>query len=91
MKKFNVTIEEMVSQTFEVFAKNDEKAVKIAEKKYASGEFTLYPGNLVCKQMQIQSVDNNNELYDFLVEDDISNYKWRGNNSPLFTRGRFSS
>ncbi len=59
MKKYKITIEEMLSETFEVFADNDEEAEKIASKKYKLGEFVLTPGNLVCKQMEIHNVTDN--------------------------------
>ena len=55
-KKFIVTIEEMVSEDFEIIAENEEKAEKIATEKYNNGEFVLEPGNLVAKQMQIHNV-----------------------------------
>lgn len=51
MKKFKITIEEMVSQVFEVKANSLEEAMEIAEEKYNDGEFVLEPGELVCKQM----------------------------------------
>lgn len=53
MKKFIVTIEEMVSKEFKVLAEDNEEAEKIAAEKYKSGEFVLEPGNLVAKQMEI--------------------------------------
>lgn len=49
--KFLITIEEMVSQNFEVEADDMEEALKLAERKYNNGEFVLSPGNLVCKQI----------------------------------------
>ena len=55
-KKFIVTIEEMVSEDFEIIAENEEEAEKIATEKYNNGEFVLEPGNLVAKQMQIHNV-----------------------------------
>lgn len=55
-KKFIVTIEEMVSQDFEVMAEDDAEARKIAAEKYNNCEFVLEPGNLVCKQMEIHNV-----------------------------------
>lgn len=58
MKKFSVTIEESVSKSFEVTAESGEEAERIAREKYSSGEFTLCPGNLVCKQMQIQDLSD---------------------------------
>jgi hypothetical protein len=60
-KKFVVTIEEMVSQGFEIFAKDNEEAMQIAEEKYNNGEFVLSPGNLVCKQMSVRDTETNLE------------------------------
>lgn len=51
MAKYTVTIEEMVSQDFEVEA-------NCAEEKYNSGEFVLEPGDLVAKQIAITSPDS---------------------------------
>lgn len=62
-KKYSITIEEMISKTFEIFAENDEQAENIAIEKYNSGEFVLDPGNLVSKQMQI-----NNETEDYIID-----------------------
>lgn len=58
MKKFIVTIEEMVSQNFEIEAADAEKAMRIAQEKYNNCEFLLAHGNLVCKQMAIISPKN---------------------------------
>jgi hypothetical protein len=55
-KKFIITIEEMVTEDFEVFAETEEEAVEIANEKYNSGEFVLEPGNLVSKQMEVHNV-----------------------------------
>ena len=55
-KKYIITIEEMISKPFEVFAEDLDKAMEIAIKKYNSGEFVLDPGNLVVKQMEIHDV-----------------------------------
>lgn len=51
MKKIKVTIEEHVSQTFEVEANDIEEAMEIAEEKYNNGEFVLEPGELTAKLM----------------------------------------
>jgi hypothetical protein len=59
IKKFVVAIEEMVSQEFEIFAKNDEEAMQIAEEKYKNGELVLSPGNLVCKQISVRNTETN--------------------------------
>lgn len=58
MAKYTVTIEETVSQGFEVEAESAEEAMAIAEQKYNDGEFVLEPGELVSKQMAITSPDN---------------------------------
>lgn len=55
MKTFTITIEETVSQEFNVEAESAEEAMEIAEEKYNNGEFVLEPGELVCKQMAITS------------------------------------
>lgn len=46
-----VTIEEIVSQTFEVEADDIDEAMEIAEEKYWNGEFVLDPGEVVARQM----------------------------------------
>ncbi len=51
MKVF-VTIEETVSETFEVEANSVEEALEIAKEKYYDGEFVLEPGNVVGKMIQ---------------------------------------
>lgn len=58
MKKYVVTIEELVSQNFEVFAESSEQAMEIAASKYKRGEFVLEPGELCAKQMSIMSPDD---------------------------------
>lgn len=61
--KYTVTIEEMVSQDFEVYANDIDEALDIAEKKYNDGELVLAHGNLVCKQ--ISATDNNGDCVDW--------------------------
>lgn len=53
MKKFVITIEELISQNFVVEASNAEDAMEIAKKNYNSCKFTLEPGNLLSKQISI--------------------------------------
>ena len=53
MKKFKVTIEETVSDEFEVTAENAVQAYKSAQEKYRQGKIVLEPGNLTAKQMMI--------------------------------------
>ena len=57
-KKYVITIEEMISQDFEVVAKSDEEAERIAIEKYNNGEFVLCPGNLVSKQIQMHNISD---------------------------------
>lgn len=57
MPKYTITIEEMVSENFEVEATTADEAMEIAERKYRDGEFVLEPGNLVCTQMAITDPD----------------------------------
>ena len=69
-KKFIITIEEMVTEDFEVFAETEEEAVEIATEKYNSGEFVLEPGNLVSKQMEVHNVtdDEYTDWFEFVPD-----------------------
>ncbi len=51
--KYNVTIEETISKTFEIVAENEKQAKEIAMDKYNSGEFVLAPGELTNKRIQV--------------------------------------
>lgn len=62
-KEYQVTIEEMISETFNVVAKSAEEAYKIAITKYENGEFVLSQGNLIMKQMQVS--DNSQDYIDW--------------------------
>ena len=53
MKTFKILIEESVSDSFEVIAKNETDALKIAKEKYYNGEFVLEPGNLIDSKISI--------------------------------------
>ena len=53
MKKYKIMIEETVVDEFEVFSDSTEKAKRIAEEKYANGDFVLCPGEVQHKQMAI--------------------------------------
>lgn len=59
MKTFKIHIEETISDTFMVEAETMEEAMEIAEEKYASGEFVLYPQTPYCKMMSAE--DENGE------------------------------
>ena len=56
--KYRITIEEMISKDFFVEADDMEIALKIAERNYKDGKFVLDPGNLVCKQMCGECLEN---------------------------------
>lgn len=58
MRKYIISIEEIVTQEFEVEADSAEEAMRIAEKKYKKCEFVLEPGALISKQMAIMDPDN---------------------------------
>jgi len=53
MKKYTVTIEETVSEDFEIVAESEQEALEIAKQKYNSGEFVLAPGFVQRKQMAV--------------------------------------
>lgn len=53
MKTYNVTIEEHISETFEVEADSLEEAMEIAEKQYYNCEFIIGP-NVTARLMQGQ-------------------------------------
>ena len=59
MKTFKITIEEMVSETFDIEAETIEEAMEIAEEQYYEGSLALEPGNLVAKQMMAEDEENN--------------------------------
>lgn len=49
-KTYKVTIEETVSDTFEIIAENDEQARASVEEKYYNGDIVLCPGYLLTKK-----------------------------------------
>lgn len=63
MKKFYITIEETVCETFEVVAEDENQAREIAATKYESGEFVLEPGELQSSKMKVS-----NESYETLID-----------------------
>lgn len=63
MSKFKVTIEETVSQEFEVEATTLMEAMEIAKQKYKDGELVVDSGNLLFKQMQVQDVEEGSLSY----------------------------
>lgn len=62
MKKknlFKVTIEETISETFDIYATNAEEAEMIAINKYNNCDIILSPGELLYKQLVVSDADNN--------------------------------
>lgn len=55
--KITVTIEEHISQPFEVEADSLEEAMEIADDKYHSGEFVLDNANVTAKLMMAENDD----------------------------------
>lgn len=55
MKKYKVTVEEVISEDFEIIAENCEQARDIAIEKYKNGELVLAPGNLLHKQLSVNN------------------------------------
>ena len=56
--KYKVTIEELVTGTFEVEAESLSQAMKIAEEKYRAGKFVLEPGEVIARQMRAEHTDS---------------------------------
>ena len=50
-KLFQVIIEETVSESFDVYADNIDKAIQIAQDKYKNGEFVLAPGSITDRKI----------------------------------------
>ena len=55
---FKICIEEMVSQTFTVMAKDYDEAINLAIRNYEQGDFVLEPGDVVARQLAITSPAN---------------------------------
>lgn len=53
--KIKVTIEEHISQAFEVEANTLEEAMQIAEDKYRSGEFVVENANVTARLMMAEN------------------------------------
>ena len=51
--KFKVTIEEHISQQFEVEADDERQAEDVAREKYRSGEFVVDNGSLIAVVVQV--------------------------------------
>lgn len=56
-KLFQITIEETISECFDVYADNIDEAIQIAEDKYHNSEFVLAPGNIINRRLFIVDGD----------------------------------
>ena len=63
--KYKITIEETVSETFEIDADSMENALKKAETGYNQGKYVLAPGNVTFKQMS-GMCEETNEVSDYM-------------------------
>ena len=63
--KITVTIEEHISQPFEVEADTLEEAMQIAEDKYHSGEFVLDNASVTAKLMMAENEYESTEWSEF--------------------------
>lgn len=63
--KITVTIEEHISQAFEVEADTLEEAMQIAEDKYRSGEFVLDDVNVTARLMMAENNYETTEWEEF--------------------------
>lgn len=59
MSKYKITIEEHISQTFEVDAADMEEAMQIATDKYNAGEFVVEPNTPTAKLMCAENAETN--------------------------------
>ena len=63
--KITVTIEEHISQDFEVEADTLEEAMQIAEDKYRSGEFVVENANVTARLMMADDGNKQTEWEEF--------------------------
>jgi parvulin-like peptidyl-prolyl isomerase len=61
MKRFNVTIEETISQSFEIEAESVEEAEKKAQEQYNENQISLDNPTLTCKQLFVESKEDFDE------------------------------
>lgn len=66
-KLFQITIEETISECFDVYADNIDEAIQMTEDKYNNGEFILAPGNITNRKMFIvdEDIDLKKEWIEF--------------------------
>lgn len=56
-KLFQITIEETISECFDIYANNIDEAIIISENKYKSGEFVLSPGTVTDRKISATNKD----------------------------------
>lgn len=66
VRKFCVSIEEIICEDFVVTADSIEKAVQVAVEKYQKEEFVLSPGNIESKQIMVY--DKGNDTFTDWIE-----------------------
>lgn len=65
MKKFEITIEEMYVQSFDIMADSVFEAIELAEKMYKKGELVLEKGEVQHKQMAVTGGSMPSEWWEF--------------------------
>lgn len=63
MKRFIVTVEETISEDFEVYAENENEAFEITKINYRNGTFVLQPGNVTFRQMTLMDEKEENATW----------------------------
>lgn len=58
MSQYLITIEETVSQTFEINSDSAEHAKETAIKQYHSNQLVLSPGELINKKIQVSDIND---------------------------------
>lgn len=61
MKEFEITIEEIISDTFKIQAKDIEEAMKITTEKYNKGEIVVNKENIDSRTMMVKDIENDEE------------------------------
>lgn len=61
---FFVTIEETISETFQIDANNPKEALELVIKKYKNSEFIVENGCVISKKIAI--IDNNSDNTDWI-------------------------
>ena len=62
MKKYTITIEEIIDKDFEIEANSKEEARQIVEERYKNNDIIVDSGEVTYKQMYIS--ENQNSLHD---------------------------